>query len=63
MFVLGVLLLAGFSFLVLPAVERLPGMEPKVEALRKSGIESGAFWYTDVEKVREAERHMRHFRR
>ncbi|AZK60739.1 hypothetical protein Daudx_2211 [Candidatus Desulforudis audaxviator] len=54
--------MAGFAFLGLPALERLPGLGPAVKVVRDSGIEAGAFFYTDVDKVREAELHVRHSR-
>lgn len=60
--VVAVLCMAGFAFLGLPALERLPGLGPAVKAVRESGIEAGAFFYTDVDKVREAELHVRHSR-
>lgn len=58
MFAVGVLLVVGF-LAAAPALERVPGLGPGIEALRESDIESGAFWYRDVPKVRDAEFHMR----
>lgn len=55
-FVIGILLLMGFAFLALPALKNLNAVGPAVELLEESGIEAGAFWYANVEKVGEAER-------
>lgn len=54
---LGVLLavLWVVVFIAIPAAQRLPGMQPAVQALLESGIEAGAIYYTGVEKVAQAE--------
>jgi len=60
-FIIGVLLLAGLVFTA-PVLERLPGLGPRIEALRESGVETGAFWWADVPEVSEAERYIRQSR-
>lgn len=59
-FILGVALVAGFAFGAIPVLERLPATKPFVEKMKETGIEAGAIYYTDVEKVREAEIYIRH---
>lgn len=51
---LGILLLMSFAFIVLPAIKNHTAIGPYVEKIKNSGIEAGAFWYTDVEKVGKA---------
>jgi hypothetical protein len=52
---LGAGLLWVVVFVAIPAAQRLPGMAPAVQALLDSGIETGAIFYTGVEKVAQAE--------
>lgn len=42
-----------------PALERLPGLGARIEVLRESGVDAGAFWWADVPQVKEGERHIR----
>ena len=53
-----VLLVAAFLFAA-PALERLPGIGARIEVLRESGVDAGAFWWADVPEVKDAERHIR----
>jgi hypothetical protein len=53
--VVGAVLLGLLLFVAIPALQRLPGHAPAVQAIIDSEIEAGAFFYTDVQKVREAE--------
>ncbi len=53
-FIVAVLLLAAFIYSA-PALERIPVIGEKVEALRESGINVGAWYYDDVEEYFEAE--------
>ena len=58
-FILGLILVAGFAFGAIPLLERLPATKPFVLKMKETGIEAGAIYYTDVEKVREAEIYIR----
>jgi hypothetical protein len=57
-FLIGILLMLSFVFLFLPALKNLGSVGQIIDMLEESGIESGAFWYANVEKVGEAERHI-----
>jgi hypothetical protein len=57
-FIVGIFLIAGLIF-ISPALERVPGIGPMIEALRESGVEVGAFWWADMPEVSEAERFIR----
>ena len=59
---LSVLMIMLFVTLVAPAIGRMSGIRTAVTAIREDGIEAGAYFYTDVEKVREAELYIRHAR-
>jgi hypothetical protein len=49
-----------FVAFVAPAVGRMSAIRAAVTAIREDGIEAGAYFYTDVEKVRESELYVRH---
>lgn len=59
-FLLGVVLVAGFAFGAIPALERLQATKPFVEKMKEADIETGAIYYTGVEQVGEAETYIRH---
>lgn len=58
-FLIGLLLLAGFAFFAIPASKNLYAVGTVVALIEDSGIEAGAFWYANVEKVSEAERYIK----
>lgn len=51
-------LLAAFMAFA-PKLERLPGVGQRIEVLRESGINVGAWYYDDVEEYFEAEEYVR----
>lgn len=53
-----VLLIVVFVRLA-PLSERIPLIGTQVKIMRDSGVEVGAFWWTDVPEVSEAERHFK----
>jgi len=59
-FLVGLALLLGFAFGLLPWLARLPAVRPLTEYVEESGIEATGLFYTEVEESREAEMNMRH---
>jgi len=59
---LGVLLIWGFVFVVAPLIDRVPAIGRAHGIVQDEGIEAGAFWYADVEKVGKAATFMRNVR-
>jgi hypothetical protein len=57
---LGVTAIVLFMAFVVPAAARMSGIRTAVTAIREDGIEAGAYFYMDVEKVRDAELYVRH---
>ena len=51
-------ILAAFLYLA-PNLERLPGLGQRIQVLRESGINVGAWYYDDVEQYFEAEEYVR----
>jgi hypothetical protein len=50
--------LAALLYLA-PNLERLPGLGQRIQVLRESGINVGAWYYDDVEQYFEAEEYVR----
>lgn len=61
-FLLGVLLIWVFIFLVAPLIDHVPVVGQAHNTIKEEGIEAGAFWYVDVEKVAKAATFMRNVR-
>ena len=53
------LLMWSFMFVVAPALKRIPAVATLTSFVRESGIPAGAYYYTDVEEVNQAEQVMR----
>jgi hypothetical protein len=49
-----------FVAFVAPAVGRMSSIRTAVTAIREDDIEAGAYFYMDVEKMRELELYVRH---
>ncbi len=60
-FLLAMLLLAGVA-LFAPALERIDGWGPQIQALRESGLETGAIFYGEVPRIAEIEAILLHLR-
>ena len=60
-FLIATALLGGIAFLA-PALEDIEGWGPKIKALRESGLETGAIFYGQVEKIAEIEYTLIHLR-
>lgn len=60
-FIVGIFLLAALVFFA-PKLENLPHLGPQITALRESEVETGAFFYTDVEKISGIEYRLLHLR-
>ena len=60
-FLVAMLLLAGAA-LFAPALERIEGWGPQIQALRESGLETGAIFYGQVQKISEIEATLLHLR-
>lgn len=58
-FFLGLGLIALVIFVLLPELQRIPTVGTGAQIIIDSGIEAGAFYYTDVAKVPEAESFIR----
>jgi hypothetical protein len=58
-FFLGLGLIGLVIFGLLPELQRIPAVGPGAQIIIDSGIEAGAFYYTDVAKVPEAESFIR----
>ncbi len=56
---LGVMLILGFMFGIVPWAERLPFVRPLVEFIEESGINVQGLFYTDVEETGDAETYLR----
>jgi len=61
-FLLGIFLIWVFIFLVAPLIDRVPVAGRAHDKIKEEGIEAGAFWYVDVEKVGKAATYMRNVR-
>jgi hypothetical protein len=57
---LGFVAIGLFVAFVAPAVGRMSGIRAAVTAIREDDIEAGAYFYMDVEKMRDAELYVRH---
>ncbi|OGW45845.1 MAG: hypothetical protein A2078_10725 [Nitrospirae bacterium GWC2_57_9] len=57
--VLGIMTIILFVVWVAPALGELSLIRTAVTAIREENIEAGAYFYTDVEKVGEAELYLR----
>lgn len=57
---LGLALIGLFLFVVAPAAVQVAGIGGAVDAIAQKDIEAGAYFYTDVAKVGEAELYLRH---
>ena len=60
-FLIAVFLLAGAAIFA-PALERIEGWGPKIQAVRESGLETGAIFYGEVPKIAEIEATLLHLR-
>ena len=60
-FVIAASLLIGVT-LAAPALERIEGWGPQIQALRESGLETGAIFYGQVTKIVEIEYTLLHLR-
>ena len=60
-FLIATALLGGIVFMA-PALEDIEGWGPKIKALRESGLETGAIFYGQVEKIAEIEYTLIHLR-
>jgi hypothetical protein len=58
-FFLGLGLIALVILVLLPELQRIPTVGTGAQIIIDSGIEAGAFYYTDVAKVPEAEAFIR----
>ncbi len=45
-----------------PALERIEGWGPQLQAVRESGMETGAIFYGEVERIGEIELELLHLR-
>lgn len=57
---LGLALIGLFLFVAAPAAVQVTGIGSAVDAIAQKDIEAGAYFYTDVAKVGEAELYLRH---
>ncbi|MFW6236229.1 MAG: hypothetical protein ACOC24_05535 [Desulfovibrionales bacterium] len=57
---LGVAALWCLTFVVLPQVKKIPIVEPIMEAIAKSDIDAGTYWYTDSEETAYGAMYVRH---
>lgn len=60
--VLGIGLIMLLLFVVAPAAQEHMGIKDAVDEIRQRDIEAGAYYYTGVEQVRDAELFIRHSR-
>ncbi len=60
-FLLATALLSGIALLA-PNLENIEGWGPQIKALRESGLETGAIFYGQVEKIAEIEYILIHLR-
>ena len=56
---LGLAAIGGFIFGLAPWMERFEPIGRICDAVRESGIDAGAFYYTDVDECAHAERFLR----
>jgi hypothetical protein len=60
LFFLGIGVIMLLLFVVAPAAQEHMGIRDAVDEIRQRDIEAGAYYYTGVEQVRDAELFIRH---
>lgn len=57
---MGLALIWIMAYVVLPWGNRLPFIAPIMQAIEVSGIDAGAYWYTQSEETAVAQMYVRH---
>jgi hypothetical protein len=56
----GLALIWTVAYVILPWGNKLPYIEPIMQAIEVSGIDAGAYWYTQSEETAVAQMYVRH---